>query len=358
MANNKKIIALHNNDVVFLAWQYDAPIAKCLGFSVRRKDLKDGGGFKPLPAWVGWQGGDNKNWKAQTTDVWPVQKFSWRDFTAAPGGSYQYEVVPMTGTKDNLTALDALALTSAPVVLTPETANDIEAYFNNGILSTQSVAHYLPSSSSGAPSSGALLQHIRTPNDDLRKRLAGQMIDALKSLLERARTDNGQCYCAIYELDDDELVTELIKTKGKVHVVLSTAGTNDSTNHANRQKLHDSGIDITDRMLDSAHIGHNKFVVYADAMGMHKPCLREAPTGPALDFVRKATTRSSSATRKLPASTSSIGSASNAILRMPTASPTTCRPRISGMPIKNPMWKETPQSGFHRILKPSPSQKE
>lgn len=267
MANNKKIIALHNNDVVFLAWQYDAPIAKCLGFSVRRKDLKDGGGFKPLPAWVGWQGGDNKNWKAQTTDVWPVQKFSWRDFTAAPGGSYQYEVVPMTGTKDNLTALDALALTSAPVVLTPETANDIEAYFNNGILSTQSVAHYLPSSSSGALSSGALLQHIRTPNDDLRKRLAGQMIDALKSLLERARTDNGQCYCAIYELDDDELVTELIKTKGKVHVVLSTAGTNDSTNHANRQKLHDSGIDITDRMLDSAHIGHNKFVVYADAMG-------------------------------------------------------------------------------------------
>ena len=268
MPNNGKIIALHNNDVVFLAWQYDEPIPDCLGFSVRRKDLKDGGGnFEPLPAWVGWQGGDNKNWKAQTTDMWPVQKFSWRDFTATPGDIYQYEVVPMTGTKDSLKALDALALTSAEIALTPDTANDIQAYFNNGILSTQSVAHYLPSSASGAPSSGALLKHIRTPDDDLRKRLAGQMIEALKSLLERARTDNGQCYCALYELDDDELVTELIKTKGKVHVVLSTAGTNDSTNHANRQKLHDNGIDVTDRMLDSAHIGHNKFVVYTDARG-------------------------------------------------------------------------------------------
>jgi hypothetical protein len=51
MANNRKIIALHNNDVVFLAWQYDEPIAKCLGFSVRRKNLNEAGSdFKPLPA--------------------------------------------------------------------------------------------------------------------------------------------------------------------------------------------------------------------------------------------------------------------------------------------------------------------
>jgi phosphatidylserine/phosphatidylglycerophosphate/cardiolipin synthase-like enzyme len=196
-----------------------------------------------------------------------VQKFSWRDFTAAPGQTYQYQVVPMVGTKDSLKALDTMALTSPEVVLTPETANDIQAYFNNGILSTQSVAHYLPTSASGAPSSPDLLKHIRAKDDPLRERLAGQMIEALTSLLNRAQAGNGQCYCALYELDDDELVSELIKTKGKVHVVLSTAGNNDSTNHANRQKLHAAGIDITDRLLDSAHIGHNKFVVYTDAKG-------------------------------------------------------------------------------------------
>ena len=268
MANNGKIIALHNNDVVFLAWQFQQAIPDCLGFTVRRKDLNNPhDGFRPLPAWVGWQGGSNDDWKAENTDIWPVQKFSWRDFTATPRETYQYQVIPMVGNKDHLDAADNLALTSPEVVLTPETANDIDAYFNNGILSTQSVAHMLPKSASGAPNYTSLLTHIRKPDDKLREQLAGQMIATLKSLLERARSENGQCYCALYELDDEELIDELIKTKGKVHLVLSTAGTNDSVNSGSRKKLHDAGVDVTDRMLDSAHIGHNKFVVYTDASG-------------------------------------------------------------------------------------------
>ncbi len=83
MPNQGKVVALHSNDVVFLAWQYNQKIDQCLGFSVRRKDLnKTGSDFQALPAWVGWQGGSNADWKAQNTDVWPVQKFNWRDFTA------------------------------------------------------------------------------------------------------------------------------------------------------------------------------------------------------------------------------------------------------------------------------------
>ena len=268
MANTGKIIALHSNDVVFLAWKYDKPILHCLGFTVRRKEVGlPGATFQPLPAWVGWQGGSNEKWQPKTTDVWPVQKFSWRDFTAKAGGKYQYQVIPMTGQPDSLQPQEDLLLTSEVVELTAETANNVDAYFNNGILSTQHISHMIPPGSTGAPNYQKLLGHIEVPGDPLRKELAGQMIDALTSLLKKAQNEGGHCYCALYELDDPELIDELIKTGTNVHIILSTAGKNDSTNEASRQKLHDANLDITDRMLDSAHIGHNKFVVYEDASG-------------------------------------------------------------------------------------------
>src|ERR1700761_5694470 len=104
MANAGKVIALHSNDVVFVAWKYEKEIPGCLGFSVRRRCLDAGAStdYEPLPAWVGWQGGSNADWKPQTTDVWPVQKFSWRDFTAQAGSTYQYQVVPMVGSQNAL----------------------------------------------------------------------------------------------------------------------------------------------------------------------------------------------------------------------------------------------------------------
>jgi len=279
MANQGKIAVMHSNDVVFLAWQYEQAIPNCLGFSVRRKDLSvAGSAFRALPAWVGWQGGSNADWKAQNTDIWPVQKFNWRDFMAAAGGSYQYQVVPMTGTPDTLKAEDSLTLTSDEVHLTPDTANSVLAYFNNGILSTQSVAHFLPPGSTGAPSSPALMQHINTPGDPLRKSLAGQMIDAVTSLLKRAQTEGGECYMALYELGDEELIQTIIATGKRVHVVLSYSTTNGDPDPkakgpakdagpSSRQRLHDAGIDIYDRMLPVADIGHNKSIVYVDANG-------------------------------------------------------------------------------------------
>jgi len=266
MPNSGKIVTLHNNDVVFLAWQYEKAILQCLGFTVRRKDLNQPSpSFAPLPAWVGWQGGSNQNWQPKNTDIWPVQKFSWRDFTAKPGGRYQYQVIPMIGTPDNLAPDTDLLLTSDVVNLTPDTANNVLAYFNNGILSTQHISHMIPPGASGAPNYQKLTEHIQTPGDSLRDSLAGQMIDALRSLLQRAQTSGGKCYCALYELDDQELIDALVQAKNEVHIVLSTAGTNDSTNKNSRAELKAAGVDIYNRMFTSAHIGHNKFVVYLDA---------------------------------------------------------------------------------------------
>jgi hypothetical protein len=260
-------IALANNDVVLLAWSYEAKIADCLGFAIYRLDSD--GQRNPLPAWVGFHGEDNPDWDPSTTEHWPVQKFSWRDLTASRGQMYSYEIVPMAGSPGDLAPLEDRALTTNPVTLTPVRSENVRAYFNRGILSTQALAHKLPHDGDGGPSSEALLEHIRTPGDEIRMSLAGQIIEALSLLAKRADEENGSVHAALYELNDPELV-DLLLDPDHVSLVLSNAGEGerrDSTNEDARQKIHDDHVDVTDRMLGGGHIGHDKFTVYVTEAG-------------------------------------------------------------------------------------------
>jgi phosphatidylserine/phosphatidylglycerophosphate/cardiolipin synthase-like enzyme len=253
-------IALGNNDVAFIAWSYDAPIGDCLGFAIYRQSSSQPSPT-PLPAWVGFEGEANPNWQPATTVVWPVQKFSWRDLTAAAGATYTYEIVPMVGAPGKLEPRDDLKLTTNPVTLTPQRSEHIRAYFNRGILSTQHLVHSLPQGPGGGPSSIELLKHIQTPGDPLRASLAGQSIEALSSLVIQAIKEGGTCHGALYELDDPELVA-LLDTPGHLALVLSNSGENDTANAPARERLHKDGVDVTDRMLPDGHIGHDKFLVY------------------------------------------------------------------------------------------------
>lgn len=278
--SSNKAIAISNNDVAFIAWKYNQKISDCLGFAVYRTDLNSGTTI-PLPAWVGFQGQSNTNWKPQTTETWPIQKFNWRDLTAKRGGFYQYKIVPMTGSVGKLEAQNDLALTTNQIHLTPDHGS-IFTYFNRGILSTQSLAHQIPEGPSGAPDFKVLTNRIDQPGDPLRQSLAGDSISALKSLLEKAKTQGGQCYGALYELSDTDLEQELIGSPF-VHMILSNTGTDDQENSPARQALHESNVDVYDRMLANGHIGHNKSLVYVDSNGTPQAVLTGStnwtPTG-------------------------------------------------------------------------------
>src|SRR5262245_54205636 len=89
-------VAFSNNDVAVLAWRYPARLDGCLGFAIERID-ESSGEIVTLPAWVGFPGDENREWRPRTTATWPVQKFHWRDLTARRGGSYRYRVIPMGG---------------------------------------------------------------------------------------------------------------------------------------------------------------------------------------------------------------------------------------------------------------------
>jgi phosphatidylserine/phosphatidylglycerophosphate/cardiolipin synthase-like enzyme len=262
--------AYANNDIALVVWAYENPIPQCLGFSVHRTEVGGSTYETPLPTWVGFDDQANPNWVAHTSDEWPIQKFSWRDLTASPGKNYTYKIIPMVGAAGNLQPSGNSVVTNA-VSLTPK-RGDFSTYFNRGILSTQYLAHQIPNGPSGQPNYQVLKDRIDQPGDPLRNSLAGQIIEGLTFLLHRAKNSGGKCYCALYELNDPELLQLLIGNQ-EVHIVLSNTGTDDQVNEPGRQSLHESGVDVTDRMLGSGHIGHNKFIVYCDKNGKPRAVL-------------------------------------------------------------------------------------
>jgi hypothetical protein len=81
-----------NGDDVFLAWRTAEFIPKCRGFALFRRR---NGHEEPMPSYAGFE---NERWKpgdSKPTTTWPIQKFSWTDYTIKRGDSVQYRVVPM-----------------------------------------------------------------------------------------------------------------------------------------------------------------------------------------------------------------------------------------------------------------------
>jgi phosphatidylserine/phosphatidylglycerophosphate/cardiolipin synthase-like enzyme len=261
-------VAISNNDIVYLHWHFDGKIVDCLGFSVIRHDTKSKKGVA-LPAMVGFPSDKPGETKFKDTDVWPVQKFAWKDLFAQRGGTFWYEIVPMIGMAGDLKPDLSAVMRTNSVTLDSKRGN-CSVFFNRGIISTQAIARNLPKGKTGLPNVGALQKAIKDPNNAIRKRLVGDLEDGVLTLLKRAETEGGECYCALYELSDKGLIDHLKGLGSKVHIVLSNAGDDteegngdgDSTNQDARSELHSLDLDVTDRMLKKGQIGHNKFVVY------------------------------------------------------------------------------------------------
>lgn len=284
----KKALAIANNDIVYLWWTYPKKIPQCLGFSVRRR--QKGKAPVPLFAFVGFKTlaeGERPQPRRSNTDYWPIQSYQWKDLFVPEENEVWYEIIPMTGTPGRrLKAMPRLTVRTNRIKAS-DTINGHRVVFNRGIIATQALSRKLPKGKTGSPSAAALRKHIGKPGDKIRKDLAGESIEILTSLFERARKEKGRCYCALYELADLELITALTKSKGHVEVILANADSSkvdrdgktrkvyDGTNVVSRKILRSAlGDDLHDRLLPSSNaIGHNKFIVYADKAGTPKAVL-------------------------------------------------------------------------------------
>ncbi len=264
-----KVRAIANNDLVFLWWSVEKKIPGCLGFSVRR--VTGDGREEPLPAWVGFERARSAV-SPKNTDLWPVQAYQWKDVTAPKNEDLKYRIVPIGGTPAHPT------LMAAPIIVTPVvrmTASlpPMEITFNRGLIATQALNRKLRKLGQGRD---ALKRCIGLPGDPFRARLARDMIAAVVSLLRRARAEGGKCLCALYELTDEELISELEQTAG-TEIILSNSDNKDQKdydggNRPARVRLRQCGlVQVYDRFLNNQklgqRIGHNKFVVYLDRQG-------------------------------------------------------------------------------------------
>ena len=267
-----KALAFSNNDIAVFAWTYEQKLKDCLGFAVFRGDVH-AGTWEPLPALARFEAtASDAN---ETTEQAPVQKYWWKDLGARRGGMFRYRIVPMGGTPGALRPLAGVdPLVTNPVAVTPDRGL-FKAYFNRGILATQMVAHAL-----GTPSVDRLMRHIADPKDSLRQALEGQLADALTELLDQVDDTNGEIRAALYELNDPQGLEVRLQASDRGSPAARAVVLGNEREAANRQtgepatddkysedraNLKAAGVPVTDRILPSGHIPHNKFLVLKQA---------------------------------------------------------------------------------------------
>jgi hypothetical protein len=321
-----------NGEVAYLAWK--APrIEGCLGFMVTRihETGQDAGQRRILPSWIAFTDQSNPDWFAQDTSVWPIQNYEWRDLTLRRSRDQatvrpidfrvHYEIVPVgtdegaerkpvppsqtapykdatgkthyTGNPRPLFTI-GVPFETAPIDVTHTFGTSIKATFTNGILSTQNLLIQLRNAAKAqglppaAPNTtkgllSVLQSEIKNPKSDIRIFLTADVLSFVRLLLDRQKAEGGEVYLALYELHDPELIQLLVDAVkgGKVHLILSTAGSDDpnpkgttkdqrkpvvwdTEDNDARAALHRAApASIQDRMFNNkTPIGHDKFAVY------------------------------------------------------------------------------------------------
>jgi phosphatidylserine/phosphatidylglycerophosphate/cardiolipin synthase-like enzyme len=280
-----KAVAFSNNDVITIAWCYSKKPAGCMGFTIYRIDEK--GNEVPLPSQAVFDG--MKKVTNQTTKEFPVQKFYWKDVYARLEAEdhglrkFRYRIVPLQGKPGKLVPMDKIKpLETDFVEIRPAVSKNVSAFFNRGLISTQSVSRYFK----GDPTKKKLLDTIEyKEHNRLRDKLSGDMVEALTGFVDKAK-DSGKIYAALYELGDDELVDKLCGLGARLNIILSDSKVKEEDktkakvkgkdgkmhypsktvdgNAASRSLLKESGAKTWDRVMRTGHIGHNKFLVYVN----------------------------------------------------------------------------------------------
>ncbi|HEY3742335.1 MAG TPA: phospholipase D-like domain-containing protein [Bryobacteraceae bacterium] len=276
----RNAVAFANNDIATIAWSYGVKPEGCMGFAVYRIDSK--GNETALPSHAVFPGDTIK--AGQTTAEFPIQKFYWKDLLARLEGDrtgnymFRYKVVPLEGPSDKLVPMASLPiLTTNEVTISGVCSASVTAIFNRGIISTQHVSNALK----GKVSKTSLLAAIKDPANQLRKDLAGDMIETLTGFVARAKT-SGSIYAALYELTDVELVQSLVGIGNKLNIVLANIvgkpakGGSDEVpgeNDDSETELKASAASLLYRKPASSHIVHNKFLIYVDKSGVPQAVL-------------------------------------------------------------------------------------
>lgn len=258
--------AYTNGDHAAVAWLPDgaATIPDCRGFTVRRMR-----GDEPffLHGFVGFT--PDAEFPKDDPWKWPLQRYLWWDYGVTSGDEVTYQVIPVTGTADDLTLREDLASDLTPALsIGSQFTPHVAAYFNRGICAAQWVSRRLDLEARGLARQTALKKLVATVGDPLRDALGAQLKAEVLSLLDS--DGDGTLFAALYELNDPELMAALKKLGARASVVLANGAFKpgeDENADARTELREHSDVHVFDRMVSSGHFAHNKFAVFCDRNG-------------------------------------------------------------------------------------------
>jgi hypothetical protein len=260
-ASEIAIRASANCDDAYVIWRYPAAVPSCRGFALYRKP--EGEKAVPVDTFIPFAGESHEPGEHRPSTEWPIQKFGWTDVLARAGEKLQYQVVPMVGKAGALEqAEDHASPWSDPVEVTADAGDGLFAYFNRGVLATQSVARRLKGDE---PWTKRLLKMIETPGDPTREYLSGELRLAMRRILADVEAKpQAALYAALFELNDPELVQDLCALGPRAHVILANGADHEGDeNEEARRTLKEAKVDLHDRMTGS-RLAHNKFMVVCE----------------------------------------------------------------------------------------------
>lgn len=258
MSDEPSIAAHANCDDAYVVWRYPKAIPECRGFALYR--CPEGGEAEPVQTFVSFAGEEREPGEHRPSTEWPIQRFGWTDVLARSGETVRYRAVPMVGKAGALEEVEDQATPwSDPVAVTEEAGDGLRAYFNRGVLATQSVARRLKGDE---PWTKQIKQMIATPGNITREYLSGELRLGLRKVLADALANpKAEIYAALFELDDPELIADLCALGGRAHVILANGADHEGDeNEEAGSELEKAEVDAHRRMTGS-RLAHNKFLV-------------------------------------------------------------------------------------------------
>jgi phosphatidylserine/phosphatidylglycerophosphate/cardiolipin synthase-like enzyme len=248
----------------------------CLGFSIQRTDM--GPTKEPLPAdkrpirWLPnmlqFPSTAARNPSLfSTTEIAPLQKFRWGDYTLKPASSYRFTVIPRYGEPGALTSREGLGV-EVEVTTEDPTSTETAVFFNRAAAASEAFNRKFPSLKD--------LDGASTDAEAARQWLSNGLEEALLGYLAQATDSSYALHCAIYEFQKPSLLQglkEAIKREVDVKVVYHHRIKNqkDTTAHKNDGAIDAAGLPKTNVQPRAASpqdgIMHNKFVVLLRKQG-------------------------------------------------------------------------------------------
>ena len=233
--------AYANADDVLIAWQPETWPNDWVGFQLERRNnttqqstilsnrIPPKPGEKPVA-----DGGISSTQS-------PFRRCIWTDHSVVDTDNVSYRVTAMKDGANGTFTLDpgSASLWTAAVVASGDAGGGLEAYFNRGTLMSQIVSRFVHGDTSDETLRN-FVKSLSDPATQARRYLSGDALHQILAFLHDADRRGSQLHAAIYEMNDEELVSAL-KPFGSRGNVLIGNGTATKANIAG--ELSGAGLD-------------------------------------------------------------------------------------------------------------------